>query len=1076
MNNRPFAIYENFCPNCGGDISSVRLSEGLFCEKCMPEPANKCEVKNLQNFKQFCDLENKFNEFSHFFISKVGMPLNAVQKMWAKRFFAGNSFAMLAPTGIGKTTFGLVLSAFLGDAYLIFPTKVLVKEAAERLKKWGIDFVAYTGRKEEREKIFSTERGIIITTSQFLYKNSDAFKRHFPLVFVDDVDSVLKSGKRIDNLLSLLGFSRQDFKRAFELAGSGNYELLNTLSSKRKGNIIVSSATANPRSSRVKLFLYLTNFEVSRPSFAMRNVSDLFETPEKIWEEAVRITKNAEGYGFLFLPGNETKQTLEKFIAFLRSSGINAVSYEEFEERKEEFKKGSIVFVGFASFRNPLARGVDMPEYVRYVLFAGVPKIEFRIDSENFRSLYYILLMLIPFLSKNKLLNQENLTKLSYYANYLKKYAFYENVSEKIREKLQNIKEEIVGIVERFSEEIKSSPEISFDGEKVVVADVTGYLQATGRTSRFFKGRLTKGVSVLLVDSEKAFFSLKKRLEWFGSGEFERFTDEKFKLLLKEAEESRKEGKQIEMKTSFVIVESPVKAKTISSFFGKPSIRLVSRIPVYEVMTENGVLVLAATVGHDFDLSMRGKFGVIEKSIPVFTVLENKEKILKALNIQSSEIDEVLVATDPDREGEKIAFDITNANKPFNENIFRIEFHEISKRAFEESVLNKRAVDYNLVSSQFVRRIADRWIGFGVSSFVNEKLGRKSLSAGRVQTPVLNWIAERTLKLREKVWAVKFEICEEPFEFVFKEKRQAEEFLAKKYIHVKKLSEHEKEMFITPFNTPELLKVSSDKLHFSPQKTMKIAQELFENGFITYHRTDSIRVSQNGINIAREYITANFGEEYFKARRFESSGGAHECIRPVLVANGSEIKTVAMMRGVSLQESHVKLYSLIFDRFIASQMQSAIFLEAEFDIEGIKKSFFVKTVREGFNMVWPVKVSTIREGEYELKGKIVQKPAVLPFTYSEIIKEMKEKGIGRPSTYAITVEKLFKRKYVVQKGGFIFATRLGFKVLSLAKESPFSRYVSEDYTAELESIIDEVAEGKRDYKQTIENLYDTLFS
>jgi len=282
-------------------------------------------------------------------------------------------------------------------------------------------------------------------------------------------------------------------------------------------------------------------------------------------------------------------------------------------------------------------------------------------------------------------------------------------------------------------------------------------------------------------------------------------------------------------------------------------------------------------------------------------------------------------------------------------------------------------------------------------------------------------------------------------------------------------------MFVTPFNTSELLKSASDKLGFSPQKTMKIAQELFENGFITYHRTDSIRVSQNGISLAKDYIVSNFGEEYFTPRKFESAGGAHECIRPVSGISGSEIKTAALMRGIRVSESHARLYSLIFDRFIASQMRSAIFVEAEFEIEGIKKSFPVRVDRDGFNLIWKVKVSEIKEGEYEFYGEIFRKPAVSPFTYAEIINEMREKGIGRPSTYAITVEKLIRRGYVVQKGNFVFATRLGFKVLKLAKESRFAKYVSEEFTAELEKTLDEIAEGVKDYELTIKNLYRELF-
>ncbi len=1069
------AIYENFCPNCGEDIKAERLSLGVFCKNCMPAPKDeKCAIPNLRNFKPFCDAQAKFENFKKFFTEKVGMPPNAVQEMWAKRFFLGNSFAMLAPTGIGKTTFGLVLSAFLEDAYIVLPTKVLVSEAAEKLSQWGADFAAYRGKKSEKEEVISKKSGIIVTTSQFLYKNRHLINRTFRLVFVDDVDSVLKSGKRINDILSLIGFKDADAELALKLAKEKNYEDLERLASMKKGDIIVSSATAKPRSRRVKLFFYLTHFEVSRPSFSLRNVSDLFEKPENVWEETARIAKIAGNNGFLFLPGNETKETLEKFVNFLKERGLNVASYEEFEDKKEDFKKGKILFAAFASSRNPLARGVDLPGYVKYAIFAGVPKISFKIKENDDRALYPILLILTPFLLRKGLLTGKEKTFLPDAVNFLRKHRF-ENQTEQNAEKIGKIREFLLKVIQKYSEEISSSPEIAFDGERIIAPDVTGYIQASGRTSRFYKGSLTKGISVLLVDDDKAFYALKKRLFWSGNIEFKEYSDEEFLSLLKEA--GTKEGqKPLSVKTRFVVVESPTKAKTISSFFGKPAKRTVNGVPVYEIMTEEGIIVLAASIGHDFDLSDRGKFGVLEKRIPVFKVLENKDKILKALNIQSSEVGEVLIATDPDREGEKIAFDLTLANRPFNEKILRAEFHEISKKAFSEAVKNPHEVNENLVLAQFVRRIADRWIGFEVSQFLQKKLGRKVLSAGRVQTPVLKWVAERTLRLKEKVWAVKTELCGEQIEFVFSKKEDAEKFAEKKEITVKKTNESQKEIFITPFNTSEMLKQASEKLKFSPQKTMKIAQDLFENGFITYHRTDSIRVSEQGIKLAKDYVLSNFGKEYFSPRTFSSSKGAHECIRPAVPANGSEIREVALTRSITLDEDHVKLYGLIFDRFIASQMRSAVVAEAEFDIEGMKKKAITKILKDGFNLVWELPVSRISEGKFPAEFKLYAKPAVSPFTYAELVENMKEKGIGRPSTYAITIEKLLDRKYIVQKGSFLFATRLGFKVLALTKNSKYADYVSESYTASLEETIDRVANGEENYEKILENLYNSLFA
>ena len=1077
------AIYKNSCPNCGGDICSFRLAKGIFCKNCMEEGEERCAIPSLKNFAPFCETEKTAKEFFAFFESKVGSPPNPVQKMWAKRFFAGSSFAMLAPTGIGKTTFGMLLAAFLGSAYLIFPTKVLVKQAKERFEEWGfhdIRMCAYTGKSAEKEQIAKGDYDILITTSQFLYRNKHLINKRFKLVFTDDVDSVLKSARRINDLLSLLGFSEEDTKSAMAFAKAKNYEALEKLAQKKNGNLIVSSATANPRSSRVKLFMYLLHFEVSRPSLSLRNIADLYERSGNIFEETVRLLKVLGRGGLVFLPGNETKETLHSFIRYLNENGVNAASYEEFEEKKELFKKGQCVFVGFASYRNPLARGVDLPQFVRYAIFAGVPKVEFYPKSENYRTLYFVLLTLIPFLAKNKLITPQEVVKLQKYADFLKKWALAGATPESVKAKLDSIKEEVLQLVERFSDEIARSPEIAFDGEKIVVSDVTGYVQASGRTSRFYKRHLTKGVSILLVDSEKAFYSLKKKLRWFGGVEFEELDTNKLKKLMEEVDRSRSEGGITNLKTSFVVVESPTKAKTISSFFGKPMLRIVNGTPVYEVLTENGVLLIAASVGHDYDLTQNeGKYGILKKYVPIFEVIQNKDAILKAFNLTAFETDEVIVATDPDREGEKISFDLTLANKAFNGSIYRAEFHEVSKRAFTEAVNHLREVDTNLVASQFVRRIADRWVGYEVSQFLQNALKKHTLSAGRVQTPVLKWIAERTAALSKKVWAVKVRFNGVEVEFTFNKKEDAEAFSKEQAVTAKKKSETEKELFVTPFNTSAMLRESAEKYGFSPQKTMKIAQELFENGFITYHRTDSTRVSQNGINIAKEYISENFGSEYFVPRAFSKSAGAHECIRPVMPLDAEDIRTVALMRSTYLSGDHIKLYDLIFRRFIASQMKSVKVKETEFYISGCcagkTEKFLTEIMQHGFDIVYPVKVTEVKEGTYPAEKMLLKKSAVPPLTCADLIEMMKTRGIGRPSTYAVTVQKLFERKYIKAKGRFIFATKLGFKVLSLIEKSRFAEYVSEEYTARLESEMDKVEAGEADYKEVLSALYTALF-
>ena len=1067
------AIYKNRCPNCGGDISSSRLSKGLFCKKCMEENENKCEIE-LKNYEKFCIADEKLSLFNAFFKEKTGSELSSIQKMWAKRFFLGNSFALLAPTGIGKTTFGLLLSAFVKNSYILFPTKLLVMQAVERFKKWGVEVLAYKGKKEEKEKILKGEGEIIITTTQFLYKNIDNIKREFELVFIDDVDSILKSGKKIDTVLKLLGFSEEEIQKALEYINNKEYDKIKNISKKKKGELIVSSATANPRSKRVYLFRFLLGFEISRPNLTLREVIDSYDE-EYSWEKSVEWIKKLGKGGLLFLPGNETKERLNEYIGFLNSKAIKAYSYEEFNEHIEEFKKGDCYFVGFASYRNPLARGIDLPEAIRYTLFVGVPKMEFSLKTDDYRSMYFIAISLYPFFAKK--LDFKALLEYQHNINFMKKYVFFATLHPKVEEKLQKIKEYIFDLINFYGDEIKNSPEISFDGEKIITADITGYIQASGRSSRFYKGHLTKGLGLVLVDSQKAFFSLQKKLKWFTQSEFVNIKELDIDEVLKEIDKSRNESKKVDIKTTFVVVESPTKAKTISSFFGNPSRRVIDDVIVYEILMEERNLIITASIGHDFDLDENeGKWGVVEKYIPVFKVLENKDKIINALNLESFEVDEVFIATDPDREGEKIAFDLTLNNKPYNLNIKRAEFHEITKYAFEEAINNPRDIDTNLVGAQFVRRIADRWIGFLISQIIQKMLKNPHLSAGRVQTPVLKWIAKRTEGLKEKIFVVSVRINDLRVEFEFENEEEAKKFYDNipDKINLTLISSKEEQLFEKPFNTSELLKEAALKLKFPPQQTMTLAQELFESGFITYHRTDSHRISPLGISIAKDYIFENFGEDYFKGRSFEEAG-AHEAIRATTSMDTEELKSFCMVKGLNLNYRHFKLYDLIFRKFIASQMKEAVVKKDTFNILGKEIEVITKILKDGFNLIYPIKIYNLSEGIYETVKNLYKKSKISPYTYAEVIEEMKNKGIGRPSTYAITIEKLIERKYIVEKNGFLFATHLGFKVLKIIENLKYKDFVEEEFTAKLENIMDEIESGIRDYKKELIWLFSLLF-
>jgi reverse gyrase len=589
---------------------------------------------------------------------------------------------------------------------------------------------------------------------------------------------------------------------------------------------------------------------------------------------------------------------------------------------------------------------------------------------------------------------------------------------------------------------------------------------------------LTKGLAFLLVDSKKAFESLRKRLKWYTQRDFVKYDEINLEKLFEEIENSRKIEKKQNFKTTLIIVESPTKAKTIASFYGRPSRRIVNGMIFYEILLPQGLLTLGASTGHDFDLCYDyGKWGVIDKYIPVFELIEGKRNIIEGIKYSAFETDEVFVATDPDREGEKIAFDVSLNIKPYNLNVRRIEFHEITKKAFENAVSTPHEVKEKTVSSQFVRRIADRWIGFGISEYLRKKLNNPYLSTGRVQTPVLKWICDNTESLKEKVYVLEITLNGVKIDYEFNTLKEAKNFYSSlpETLKPKLLEKKQESIFMTPFNTSSLLKEASLKLKFSPQYTMKLAQELFENGFITYHRTDSIRVSSLGIQIAKEYIFENFSKDLFVARSFESSEGAHECIRPTSNMDVEDLKIFLMSKNRYLSKKHIKLYDLIFRRFIASQMKEAIVNKCIYSVLDKKIEILCSIVSQGFGIIYPIKVYSLEEKDYEYDKFIKKVSKNKPYSYADIIEMMKEKGIGRPSTYAVTIEKLLDKKYIKEKNGYLFATRLGFVVLEESLKSEFKEFVSEEFTAKLEEIMDEVEEGKKDYKEIVIWLFSLLF-
>ncbi|HDH91616.1 MAG TPA: reverse gyrase, partial [Candidatus Aenigmarchaeota archaeon] len=712
----------------------------------------------------------------------------------------------------------------------------------------------------------------------------------------------------------------------------------------------------------------------------------------------------------------------------------------------------------------------------------------------------------------------EKLTKILEERKEEKEFSFQIQICKQAKEFLVEIFKK-----KEFLKNLEKSPYFSLkeiEGKKyILLPDIRTYIQASGRTSRLFAGGISKGISIVLVDEEKVFKGLERQLRWFfEESEFKEFKEKAVKKALEEVDRDRNlvrkiiEGKidlkfKDPIKSALLIVESPHKAETIANFFGKPSRREVNGLNVYEITTGNYSLSIVASKGHILDLvEDKGFYGVLIKNSKFTPIYDSIKKCLKcgyqfvssnicpkckskeikdarerieAIREIAREVDLVFLGTDPDTEGEKISWDIFNIVKTCAKEVKRLEFHEVTRRAIKEALEKFREIDENLVNAQIVRRIEDRWLGFKLSEIVQRRFRNKGLSAGRVQTPVLGWIIKRYDEYRKSwIFLIKI-ILENGQTLSFEFKKFPKEFLEKikrnEFVEVVEERIEEKEISpLPPFTTDTMLSEASKKLGFSAQKTMQLAQTLFESGLITYHRTDSVRVSEEGIRVAKEYISDRFSPEVFKGRRWTKEKGAHECIRPVKPIDSFELRKLiregVIVRGKELSLDHFKLYDLIFKRFIASQMK-----EVRVKIQKVKVRMneligeleqIVEILEHGFDLVYPLKVwDRLKKKIKIIDVKFGKQPKILPFTQGELIKEMREKGIGRPSTYATILQKLFERKYVIERKGRIIPTLLGRKVFFFLSRR-FGEIVSEEKTRELEAKMDRIEEGY-DYQKVL---------
>lgn len=554
------------------------------------------------------------------------------------------------------------------------------------------------------------------------------------------------------------------------------------------------------------------------------------------------------------------------------------------------------------------------------------------------------------------------------------------------------------------------------------------------------------------------------------------------------------------MAKNLVIVESPSKATTIKKFLGSS----------YEVIASNGHVrdlpksQLGIDVDNDFE--------------PKYITIRGKGELLAKLRKEVKKADKIYLATDPDREGEAISWHLMTALKLENKNTSRITFNEITKNAVKQAIKQARPIDTNLVDAQQARRVLDRLVGYKISPVLWAKV-KRGLSAGRVQSVALRIISDRDAEINEFIskeyWTLNADFYmdgeKKPLNAEFygthskkmtiESEKEMDEIVAsleKADFHVEDVKKSQRtKKAPQPFTTSTLQQEAAKTLNFSTQKTMRLAQGLYEGvtvkgrgsiGLITYLRTDSTRISEEAKAAAKDYITENYGQEYLAEGVAEKKSGkkiqdAHEAIRP------SYIDLTPAQVKESLNRDQFRLYQLIWKRFMASQMAAAKYETTSVKIDTDKYRFTAassKVAFQGYLNVYQTeedkvekktlsknitKGAAMKAENLEKKQHFTQPPA--HFTEASLVKALEEQGIGRPSTYAPTISTIIARHYVIKENKNLYISELGNAVNNIMLTA-FPTIVDVKFTANMESLLDGVAEGTVEWKEIIRNFYPDL--
>ncbi len=1102
--------------------------------------ASECDDDTLLGSPRVRDaVDGLLEEFSEFFRRVTGSSLWVLQRSWARRMLAGESFALIAPTGVGKSTLLQVYGlhrALAGEVVLyVVPTRSLVQQVTERLRALG----GGTGV-EVRNDLALLRAGVSVVTHMLLFRERKALElASVSTVIVDDFDALLKSSSLLSSILLALGFAPEDVEVARNLvklkrsasilkrASPEHYRqvtksieelearLANSIGGRRVGQLLIASATGRGRRERVRVLAQLLNFEIGSIVDYLRNVRE-FSAPL----DGVDLRELVEELGrgtLVFVSRDLGRGYVRRLVEELGSGGIR-VGTAHTPRAIERLRRGEVdVLVGVATYYGVLTRGIDEPTLIRSSVFVGVPKFSLPLDAFLSKTSYMLLtfraLAADPGREPEALRLYESLSRLR--PSVLKIVdlclAGFAQPNSPHIEELVNRASELRDYLKRL---VKSRTPPSgrlmlgnavarYLGSDVVVEipDVYTYVQGSGRTSRLLNGRMTVGVSVLLYEDGHIYEAFLKRLRRLFESGFRDLEPDGLSEALRQAEESRSSssgsGDTVSrIVPALLIVESPTKAKTIARMFGGGGKRYLGGVVAYEAVIPVGqtyyVSTIVPSLGHVFDLATdTGIYGVEVDGDgnvrPVYTSLKRCRECghqftdelgtcprcgsprvydsVRTINVMrklAKESSIVVIATDADEEGEKIAYDIYVSLRPYNDNVKRAEFREITRHGVVEGMSSLREVDASLVKSQVVRRVDDRLVGFELSSVLRERLGEPNVGGGRVQTPVLSWVVER---YEEYARSRKFVVSAElPYEgLAVRIYADSEEEAARLHaelergVEVVPLSEEVEVVHPKPpYTTDTALEELGKSLRLAPGEVMRVLQDLYEAGFITYHRTPSTRVSSYGMEIARAYLSS-VGLQHLFAPRSWGEGGAHEAIRPTRPLE--DVESESLQLGLSLTRKHYEAYRLVFTRFVASQMAPSKLLTRTYSLrllsgeEVARVRLPVRILEEGFARVRPPKLVGLPDEPAVVKPASVKRYRGSPvglMTTAEAVRRMREEGIGRPSTYAKAIENNRRHGYAVisRYRQCLVPTKKGVEVLRVVREvSP--QLATSRYTARL---------------------------